>query len=462
MVDLIVAEDGPPASEWVASAVAARAGRYQPRPEKGLLSIITTAYETPPVFLRELAESVRAQTWPDYEWILLDNGSRRSDTRAALAEIARDPRVSLLRVETNLGILGGNRYVLEHATGRYTLPVDSDDVLFPDALGIMAAVLQREGYPPVAYSDEDKLRDGRHVDAFAKPDWDPVLFRNCCYIAHLCALRRDDALRLGVYTDRAAEGCHDWDTFLRFHRAGLRPVHVPELLYSWRMHGGSTAANVDAKDYVVNSQRHVLEKHLSVTGLSDRFTVVRSPFFPASPDWWIRRERTAAPPIALVLHGDRAIDPGYPVSTVIRARADEPPLRTWQRAAASAPAVAVLDTRVSPASDEWLWEMAGLRESFGDAAIVGGRLLDSHRMLVDGGRSADDPGYFGTALKQRSIDRVSLRIALLDSAWLQSIDPAPYDPVDPLELDTLSSPLAEHARASQRRVVFSPFVEALI
>jgi hypothetical protein len=459
MVDLITADDQLRGAEWIAATVAARAPRYHARPEKGLLSLISTVYDTPPAYLRELADSLEAQTWRDYEWVLLDNGSRRSDTRAALAKIARDPRVKLLRAEPNVGILGGMRHVLEQATGRYVLPVDSDDYLFPDALAIMAAALQRNDYPPIAYSDEDKLRDGRHVDPFEKPGWDPVLFRNCCYIAHLCAIRRDDAMRLSVYTDRGAEGCHDWDTFLRFQRAGLPPVHVPELLYSWRMHGGSTAANVDAKDYVINSQRHVLERHLAESGLSDRFTVVRSPLFPSSPDWWIRRARTAPAPVALVLHGGRDVDPAYPVVAVVRAPADEPPLRVWQRAAASAPAIAVIDTRVTPLSDEWLWEMIGLRESFPDAAIVGGRLLDANRMLVDGGRPADDPGYFGTALKQRSTNRVSLRLALLDSDWLRTIDPAPYDALD---LDALAAPLAERARASHARVIFSPFIEATV
>ena len=351
------------------------------------------------------------------------------------------------------------RHVLERASGRYVLPVDSDDYLFPDAFAIVAAVLQRGNYPPVVYSDEDKLRGGRHVDPFAKPDWDPVLFRNCCYIAHLCAIRREDALRLGVYSDAAAEGCHDWDTFLRFQRAGLPPVHVPDVLYSWRVHGGSTSGNVDAKDYVVNSQRHVLERHISETGLADRFTVVRSPFFPASPDWWIRRSRTAPLPIAVVVHGDGEVDPAYPAVRIVRAAANEPPIRAWQRAADGVAAVAVIDTRVRPSSDEWLWEMAGLKESFDDAVIVGGRLLDDRRMLVGSGRPADDPGYFGTALKQHTTDTVPLQLALIDAAWLRALDPAPFDG---LELDGLSLALAARARADGRRVVFSPFIEAVV
>ena len=458
MVELITAEEIDTAA-WVAATVAGRADAYPARPERGLLSIISTVYDTPPDYLRELAASLRTQTWSDYEWVLLDNGSRSEETRRALAEIASDARVKPRRVERNLGIIGGMRHVLEQATGRYVLPVDSDDYLFPDALAIVAAVLQREGYPPLGYSDEDKLRDGRHLDPYFKPDWDPVLFRNLCYIAHLCAIDRERALQLGVYSDPAAEGCHDWDTFFRFTRAGSTPVHIPELLYSWRMHGGSTAANVDAKDYVINSQRHVLERHLGETGLGDRFEVVRSPYFPVSPDWWIRRRRQAPLPVALVLHGDGDVDPRYPAARVTRAPIGEAPVRAWQRAAADATAVVSFDTRLVPASDEWLWELTGLRESFGDAAIVGGRLLDADRLIVGSGRSADDPGAFGTALKQRTVEQVDLRLALFDAEWLRGLDAAG---LDGLTLDALSAELARRAHRDRRRVIASPFVEAAL
>jgi len=459
LLQLVTSDAGPGPAAAVAATVAARASKYSAAPETGLLSILTTVYDTPTPYLRELADSLAAQTWRDYEWILLDNGSRSGDTRAALRRIAEDPRVTFLRADENLGIIGGMRRVLERAGGRYVLPVDSDDYLFPDALAIVAAALQREGHPPLAYSNEDKLRDGRHVDPFEKPGWDPVLLRNSPYIAHLCAIRRDDALRLGVYTDPGAEGTHDWDTFLRFWRAGLAPVHIPEILYSWRMHGGSTAANVDAKNYVVASQRHVLERHLAQTGLADRFVIEGSPFFPASPDWWIRRRRISPPPVAIVLHGDTAVELPYPFAHVVRAEPGEPPLRAWQRAAALAPSVVAFDTRMTPASDEWIWEMAGLKESFPDAAVIGGRLLDAGGRLAGSGRAADDPGYFGMALKQRSAVSVPLSLVMLDSAWLLTIDPAPYDAID---RDTFASALAARARDAGRRVIVSPFVDAIV
>src|SRR5262245_15545341 len=99
MVELMTAEEWPDAREWVAAMVAARAAGYRATPERGLLSILTTVYDTPGRYLRELGDSLAAQTWRDYEWIVLDNGSRRRSTRNALAAIAADPRVTLLSAE---------------------------------------------------------------------------------------------------------------------------------------------------------------------------------------------------------------------------------------------------------------------------------------------------------------------------------------------------------------------------
>jgi hypothetical protein len=467
MLQFILDAGGEDPRDTIDATVAARAARYPSTPEPGLFSILTTVYDTPAGYLHELAESLRAQSWSDYEWVLLDNGSSDPGTARALTAIAADPRVKLTRVEQNLGIVGGMRAVLERAAGRYVLPVDSDDYLFPDALGVIAAVIQREHYPAVLYSDEDKLRDGRHVDAFHKPDWDPVLFRNCCYIAHLCAIRREDALKLGVYGDASAEGCHDWDTFLRFSRAGHAPMHVPEVVYSWRMHGGSTAANVAAKDYVINSQRHVLDRHLEATKISDRLEVVRSPLFPASPDWWIRRKRVEPVPAAFVITRDDEdastahLLPSvrdYPIVRVIDAH--ETPLFTALHFAASqAPLVVVADASVSPEDDEWVWEAAGIRDSFFDALIVAGRIADASGTIVEGpgaGLRIDDPGAFGTALKQRTTRVLSLRFAALDGAWLQTLDAAT---LAPLPRAALEAALVD-AAASRGRVVATPFMTA--
>ena len=60
---------------------------------------------------------------------------------------------------------------------------------------------------------------------------DPVLNLASSYIWHLCCIRRDAALREGLYTDPGATWCHDWDTSFRIARSGEAPLHVPEVLY---------------------------------------------------------------------------------------------------------------------------------------------------------------------------------------------------------------------------------------
>ena len=490
---------------WLWRRVSARQAEYPARADAGLFSLLTTVFDTPDEYIRVLARSVLEQTWRDFEWVILDNGSHAAATRAALARLANDPRVRLFRVERNMGIIGGMRYVLERASRRYVLPLDSDDYLFPDALSTVASLVQRHEYPALLFSDEDKLRDGRHTDPFFKPDWDPVLLRNCCYIAHLCAIDREQAIQLGAYTDPAAEGCHDWDTFLRFVRAGHGAVHVPEILYSWRMHQASTAADVGSKAYIVDSHRHVLEKHVELTGLSDRVEVVPSPFFPASPDWWFRRKRVNAPPVTLVVwnSGNHELSGtvlshlgGYPVvqiwvagssaaeavpaTALATMRAHHPGARVDQlsgtlgqalRLAAQSEGalVALVDTTVSIVGDEWLWELVGLKEAFADAVMLGGRLVDSDGRVTraagifglgegadspDRGRSEGDAGYFGTALKQCSTNVVSGALCGFDPAFLRTI---PTDELSRPHTAALAVALEAYQRG--RRVIFSPFVQ---
>ena len=275
---------------------------YNVAQRPGLLSFVTTVWNTDPAYVNALAQSVFTQDGgTEFEWFILDNGTTRQDTLAAMEQIARHPCVRFSRVEDNLGIIGGMRYCLEHASGRYILPLDSDDLLAPDCVRILTTQIVENDFPALLYSDEDKMVDDAHITAYRKPDWDPVLFLHSCYIAHLCAIDRTKALELGAYTDPRAEGSHDWDTFTRFHLAGHAPVHVAELLYSWRMHAMSTSSNIGAKPVVYDSQMSVIERFLSGAPDPKRYSVIKSPLFAGSPDWWIRRDHTDAAPLTTVL-----------------------------------------------------------------------------------------------------------------------------------------------------------------
>jgi len=428
-------------------------------PEPGLLSFVTTAWDTDPGFLRVLADSLLPQLASGQEWVLLDNGSSAAPTRALLAELGRNRHVRLLRAGQNLGIIGGMRRCLEAARGRYVVPVDSDDYLYPDCARLLGAFVRERQFPALLYTDEDKRDGERFFEAYFKPDWDPVLFVNSCYIAHLCAFERARALELGVYGDARAEGCHDWDTYLRFYGAGHAPAHLPEVLYSWRVHAQSTSAHINSKDYIQRSHEAVLGGFLAARPHAGRFSLELSPLFGGTPDRWFRRRRVDPRPIT----GLRL--PAGPLAGPLRAAAE-----SAQRAGGL---VHLVGENVRPAGDEWSWEALGLMELFPDCVLVGGRIYGADRRVhaasayfgfgwgcgyPDRGRGLGDPGFFAQMWKQHSVDAVSVQHAVVEPAFL--LDALERHGDRPLGRELLGAWLGLHARRGGRRVVYTPFLEA--
>lgn len=453
--------------------------------EPGLFSLITPVWNTPPEFLRTLAASVFGQIGdPPFEWIVLDNGSTSAETREVLHNVIEpNPRVRLFRREENRGIVAGMRDCLQQATGRYVVAVDHDDRLDPDCLAILAEAIRNGGFPPLLYSDEDHLCGHNRLLPYFKPGWDPVLFLNSAYTAHVGVMDRRTALDLDVYGDSATNSCPDWDAFLRSTLAGHQPVHVPEILYSWRMHPGSTSANMHSKSDVTTSHRAMLARYLDSLPHPERFEAVLSPLFSGTPDWWIRRRRIAPRPLLVIsLSNNTPHGPswngtdlnGYPVRQTVAIPADAHPGILRDLIAAHRDCLVVFaDNTLEISGDEWPWEVLGLMERFPDIGVVGGRICDNRGRVIDAGRyfgfdagcvcpdrgrSSTDAGYFHQMWKQRSVDAVSSRFCLFDAGFFLDV----LDNGQPNDISLRSLGLWAGARAARigRRVVYSPFLTA--
>ena len=89
------------------------------------------------------------------------------------------------------------------------------------------------------YSDEDKIDlDGEHCDLFRKPDWSPERLRHQMYTCHLSVLRSSLVRDVGGFHE-GFDGSQDHDLVLRVSERARRVVHVPEVLYHWRILPGS-------------------------------------------------------------------------------------------------------------------------------------------------------------------------------------------------------------------------------
>jgi glycosyltransferase involved in cell wall biosynthesis len=468
---------------WREARLRIRSGMYKVRLEPGLLTLATCAWNTPVRYLDVLSQSVFGQDYGAFEWVVLDNGSTNPDTVKYLSKLDLDPRVKLFRVEENLGIIGGMRFCLERATGRYVLPVDSDDYLCPDCLRVMAWHISDKGYPPLLYSDEDFLQGDTYHTPSLKPGWDPVFFVKACYIAHLCAIDRNLAAKVGAYTDPGVNGCHDWDTFIRFWMAGHVPEHVPEILYSWRMHPSSAAMNINSKSYIYSSQQRALERYLASQPHPGRYRVEPDALlkrYPV-PEWHFRRSRVEPRPlISVVLSSDPdRVDvrgllkaAAYPLHKVVTIALSSEPSAirpVAEQAAVEAGLIHFVFDGVRITGDDWPWEVLTLTELHSDAVMVGGRVLDGAQRIAsageyfgvggdcrcpDLGRSLDDLGYLGQMWKQHSVSAVSTMLSVVDAAFLLEFLDKAQSPR--MSLPFLGAWIGAYALRKGRRVVYTP------
>ncbi len=219
------------------------------------ISVVVPAYHTPERYYREMIESVLAQTYPHWQLVIGDAGEGEELMR--LASAYGDNRICYRRLSGNRSIADNTNETLQWVQGEYIALLDHDDVLTPDALYEMAAAVEQGRLggtrPGMLYSDEDKCDENRlkFYEPNFKPDFNLDLLMTNNYICHLLVMETELMRQLGFRS--AYDGAQDHDLALR--AAGIlwrEPgaiVHIPRVLYHWRCHSASTAANPESKLY---------------------------------------------------------------------------------------------------------------------------------------------------------------------------------------------------------------------
>ncbi len=248
---------------------AARARRLAALPARPRVSILLPVYAPPLDWLRACLDSVRAQVYPDWELCIADDASPAPQVRALIEDYCRrDGRIHAVHRARNSHIAAASNDALALARGEWVALLDHDDLLAPHALLEMVRAVLAHPRWRMLYSDEDKLdAAGRRCDPYFKPDFDGTLLlgQNC--IGHL-AMYRADLLREVGGVASGVDGSQDWDLALRCVERLRRDEigHVPQVLYHWRAHAGSSAADPAAKDYATAAARRAVQAHLQRTG----------------------------------------------------------------------------------------------------------------------------------------------------------------------------------------------------
>lgn len=266
-------------------------------PVRPLVSVVMPVYNSPLDLLRGAVDSVREQSYTNWELCIADDASTRPEVRALLTRYAaEDSRIKAVFRERNGGIAAASNDALALAEGAYVGLLDHDDVLAPHALHRMVEHVLAHPEDGLVYSDEDKLRpDGTRGFPFFKPDWSPDLFLSVNYLCHFTLMRRDLVRTAGGFRT-GYDGSQDYDLFLRVVDLGTAVGHVADILYSWRMVPGSTALAETAKPLAYQAGKRAIQDSMDRRGISARVDEARVP-----GRYEVRRRITGQPQVSIVI-----------------------------------------------------------------------------------------------------------------------------------------------------------------
>lgn len=236
-------------------------------------SFVMPTYNTPDGLLRECLDSLLAQTYVDFEICVADDNSPDRTVVATMEEYAaRDERVKYIARKNNGHISAASNTALSLATGDFIVLVDHDDLVPDYTLFVLAHYINMHPDADILFSDEDKVTEqGDRLHPYFKSCFNQYLMYGHNMVSHLGVYRRSLVEEVGGFR-LGLEGSQDYDLLLRCYERSdaARVVHIPHVLYHWRIIPGSTAMSADQKSYAVTAAQNSINGHFERLGMPFR------------------------------------------------------------------------------------------------------------------------------------------------------------------------------------------------
>jgi glycosyltransferase involved in cell wall biosynthesis len=208
-------------------------------------------------YLDEAVESVFAQTFHDFDIVIVDDGSTDEATRRLLAGYDR-PRTRVFRTE-NRGLPAARNFALRHTTAPYICALDADDRLAPACLERSVAALDAD--PALAFASHWVRTFGDEEREWKPERCDLAAVLDMNTINGAALTRRDAILAVGGWDESMRDGCEDWDLWLTLLERGYRGAIIPEVLFLYRRRTGSMSRVMMQTDVQLGVFGYILEKH---------------------------------------------------------------------------------------------------------------------------------------------------------------------------------------------------------
>jgi glycosyltransferase involved in cell wall biosynthesis/SAM-dependent methyltransferase len=204
---------------------------------------IVTPFFNMAEFIGETADSVSRQTFRDFEWLIIDDGSTDPLAVESLDKLSRrDNRVRILR-QANAGPGAARNHGFREARSDYVAQLDADDLLAPTFLEKCIWFL--ETYPHYAWAHTASIGFGDQSYLWLREfKRDELLKEN--FLVPTSVVRRSAHLTVGGYDESIRYGHEDWDYWLRMVEHGFTSKVIPEYLCWYRRRANSRISETEA------------------------------------------------------------------------------------------------------------------------------------------------------------------------------------------------------------------------
>jgi glycosyltransferase involved in cell wall biosynthesis len=214
-----------------------------------LVSVVMPVYNAER-YVAEAIESILAQTFRDFEFLIIDDGSTDRSLSILKRYAERDPRIDLVS-RPNTGYLTALNEMLAMARGEFIARIDADDVALPERFEVQVAYLREHpeivclGSMVQCIDEAGRFLFEGHDFAMDHEAIQEEALRGCTPLAHCSMMMRREAVLAVNGYDPAFYLVEDLDLQLRLGERG-KLVNLPQILQKYRWHGQSISAKKQA------------------------------------------------------------------------------------------------------------------------------------------------------------------------------------------------------------------------
>jgi glycosyltransferase involved in cell wall biosynthesis len=218
-------------------------------------------------FLAEALGSVEAQTFPDWECIVVDNASTDNTRDVAQGFVKKDPRFKYIYTE-NKGVSTARNLGIRNTTGKYILPLDADDKIGNGYIKEGCTILESHPQIKIVYCDVELFGEINRKWQLPDHSLKQMLVENTIFSSGI--YRREDYLSTNGYDETMYNGLEDWEFWISLLKNGGDVYKIPAVHFYYRIRKTSRNNSLD-NNSILAIRHYIYEKHKALFDLT--FTI---------------------------------------------------------------------------------------------------------------------------------------------------------------------------------------------